>query len=117
LKRLDGATESYPESPQFLFDHIKRQEDLISVWLLPDIVLQREHNGFPFEGVLPAQTPVLTEGVAIIKDAPHPEWAKPFYEFVTTTGSASASRPRLWQDAGAEGYRPGRAARVDARTH
>lgn len=84
LEKLHEATESYPESPQFLFDHLKRNPELISVWLMPDVVLQRERNGYPFDFVLPRGTPVLTEGIAIIKGAPHPEWAKKFYEFVTS---------------------------------
>lgn len=84
LKQLHAATASYPESPNHLFDHLKKNEDRISVWLQPDIVMQRELNGFPFDYVLPEDTPVLTDGIAIIKEAPHPEWAKTFYEFVTT---------------------------------
>jgi iron(III) transport system substrate-binding protein len=85
LKRLNGATESYPESPQFLFDHMKRDEDLVSVWIMPDVVLQRERNGYPFDYALPPGTPVLTEGIAVIQGAPHREWARRFYEFVTTS--------------------------------
>ncbi|MDQ1255552.1 MAG: iron(III) transport system substrate-binding protein, partial [Candidatus Hydrogenedentes bacterium] len=84
LERLDKATESYPESPQFLFDHIKRNPGLISVWLMPDVVLQRERNGYPFDFTVPAGTPVLTEGIAIVQGAPHGKWARTFYEFVTT---------------------------------
>ncbi len=84
LKRLDEATESYPESPQFLFDHMKKNDELVTVWIMPDAVLQRERNGYPFDYVLPPGTPVLTEGIGIIKGAPHPEWARRFYEFVTT---------------------------------
>jgi iron(III) transport system substrate-binding protein len=89
LKRLHEATESYPESPQFLFDHVKRDPELVSVWLMADVVLQRERNGFPFDYVLPPGTLVLTEGIAILHGAPHPEWAKRFYEFVTS-GEAQA---------------------------
>ena len=84
LKRLHEATESYPESPQFLFDHIKKNDALVSVWLRADVVLQRERNGFPFDCIVPPGTPVLTEGIALIHNAPHPEWAKLFYEFVTS---------------------------------
>ncbi len=84
LKRLHEATESYPESPQFLFDHIKRNEELVSVWLMADVALQRDRNGFPFDCVVPKVTPVLTEGIAIIKGSPHAESAKRFYEFVTS---------------------------------
>lgn len=84
LRRLHAQRESYMENPQLLFDHMKKQEDLVSVWLMPDVALQRERNGFPLDCHVPPQTPVLTEGIAIIKGAPHPEWAKQFYEFVTT---------------------------------
>lgn len=84
LKRLHAATESYPENPTLLYDHMKKKEELISVWIQPDIVMQRERNGYPFDYHLPPDTPVLAEGIAIIKNAPHPEWAKKFYDYVTT---------------------------------
>ena len=84
LRKLHDAREAYVENPQLLYDHIKKQEELISVWLMPDVALQRERNGYPFECVVPPQAPVLTEGIAIVKGAPHMDWAKKFYEFVTT---------------------------------
>lgn len=84
LKKLHDNREAYMENPQLLYDHIKKQEDLISVWLMPDIALQRQRNGYPFDSVLPPQTPVLTEGIALVKGAPNPELGKRFYEFVTT---------------------------------
>lgn len=84
LKRLHAATKDYMESPQLLFDHIKRNEDLITVWIMPDAVFQREQYGYPLDFVLPKQTPVLTEGIAIVKGAPHPDRAAQFYEFVTS---------------------------------
>ena len=84
LRRLHLATEKYNETPQTLFDHMKRNEELITVWIMPDAVLQRERNGYPFDFWLPEGTPVLTEGIAIVKDAPHRENAELFYEFVTS---------------------------------
>jgi len=84
LKKLHAHTKSYQESPQLLFDNIKRSEDLISVWIMPDAVLQRERNGSPFDFHLPKPTPVLTEAIAIVKGAPHRANAELFYEFVTT---------------------------------
>lgn len=83
LKTLHEATDAYLESPQLLFDHLKRNEDKISVWLMPDVLLQREQNGYTVDCIVPSQTPVLTEAIAIVKGAPHPDWAKKFYEFVT----------------------------------
>jgi iron(III) transport system substrate-binding protein len=67
-----------------MFDQIKRNDDLITVWIMPDAVLQRERNGSPFDFYLPQPTPVLTEGIAIVKDAPHRANAELFYDFVTT---------------------------------
>lgn len=87
LKKLHESREAYMENPQLFYDHVKKQEDLVSVWLMPDIALQRERNGYPFDCVVPPQTPVLTEGIAIVKGAPHMELAKKFYEFVTTPES------------------------------
>lgn len=84
LKRLHAATKTYMENPQLLFDHIKRNPDTITVWLMADVVLQRELNGYPFDYHVPMQTPVITEGIAIVKGAPHPDWAKQVYEFLNT---------------------------------
>lgn len=84
LAALHRQTEEYVESPQLLYDHIKRNDELISVWLLPDIILQREQNAYPFGFVIPPETPVLTEAIALVKNGPNPEWGKKFYEFVTT---------------------------------
>ena len=53
LKRLHESTENYMETPQLLFDHVKRNEDLVTVWIMPDAVLQRERNGYPFDFHLP----------------------------------------------------------------
>lgn len=84
LRKLHKNTENYLETPQLLFDRVKRNEDLITVWIMPDAVLQRERHGYPFGFYLPPDTPVLTEGVAIVKGAPNRAWAEKFYEFVTT---------------------------------
>ena len=84
LKQLHAQTKSYQETPQILFDQIKRNDELVTVWIMPDAVLQRERNGSPFDFYLPHPTPVLTEGIAIVKNAPHRENAELFYDFVTT---------------------------------
>ncbi len=84
LRKLDAATSDYLESPNLLFDHLKKNDDHVSVWLMPDVVLQRDRNGFPFGYHIPSPTPVVTEGIAIVEGAPHPERAREFYEFVTT---------------------------------
>ncbi len=84
LRRLHAQTKSYQETPQILFDQIKRNDELITVWIMPDAVLQRDRNGSPFDFFVPRPTPVLTEGIAIIEGAPHRANAELFYDFVTT---------------------------------
>jgi len=53
LKRLHESTAAYPESPTLLYDHLKKNPERITVWLLPDAVMQRELHGYPFGYVLP----------------------------------------------------------------
>lgn len=97
LKKLDAATEEYMPNPQQLFDHLKRDPELISVWLYPDIPLQRVRNGFPLECVPLPNTPVIIEGIAIIEGAPHREWAEKFYEFVTTPEALAHQAEAYWK--------------------
>ena len=84
LQQLHASTGEYLGNPALLFDHIKKNPENISVWLMPDIVMQAVRNGFPFDYYVPPQTPVLTDGIAIVKGAPHREWAEKFYDFVST---------------------------------
>ena len=84
LGRFHESTGEYLGNPSLLFDHIKKNPDVISVWLMPDIVMQAVRNGNPFDYYLPPDTPVVTDAIALVAGAPHPEWAQKFFEFVTT---------------------------------
>jgi iron(III) transport system substrate-binding protein len=65
-----------------------RREGLISLWNLPDVWIYKEQKGFPIGYAFPASgTPVITDGIAIIRGGPDAEEAKQFYEFVTTPES------------------------------
>ena len=53
------------------------------------VVMLKENKNYPFEFIVPESgTPVLTEGIAIVKDAKHPKAAEAFYEFVNTEEAA-----------------------------
>ncbi len=85
LTRLDANTKSYASDPTQLYLRIAREEGEITIWDLPDIVLQTDKNHYPFGYIIPAGgTPLVTDCIAIVKGAPHPDRAKEFYEFVTT---------------------------------
>ncbi len=67
---------------------LARQEGLISLWDLPDVRLYQEQKKLPVAYNFPTSgTPVVIDGIAIVRAAPHEEEAKRFYEFVTTAES------------------------------
>lgn len=88
LRQLDANTKSYPANPTLMYLQIARQEALITLWNMPDIELQKQVYKYPFDYVVPKSgTPVLVEGLAIVANCRHPEWARKFYEFITTPES------------------------------
>jgi iron(III) transport system substrate-binding protein len=88
LQRLDANTKTYVADPTQLYLGVARQEAPLTVWDLPDVQLQVETNHYPFGYVIPASgTPLVTDCIAIVKGAKHPEQARAFYEFVTSRES------------------------------
>lgn len=84
LARLDANTKSYPANPALLHLGLTKQEGLVSVWALRDVVIQKRENGYPLGYVIPKSgCPTVTDGIAIVQGAPHLEAAKVFYEYVT----------------------------------
>jgi iron(III) transport system substrate-binding protein len=82
LRRLDRQTRDYPLNPALLHQRMLRQEGVVTMWDLPDILVQRE-RGNPFSYVLPSSgTPVIEDAIAIVRGAKQPEAAKQFVEFV-----------------------------------
>ena len=85
LARLDMNTKTYAADPTQLYLKLAREEGDVSLWNMPDIFLQQQENGYPFGWLIPASgTPVLTDGIAIVKNAPNLERAKQFYEMATS---------------------------------
>jgi iron(III) transport system substrate-binding protein len=88
LRRLDANVHEYTADGTLLMQKIARREGLITLWDLPDARLFKEQKGLPVAYSIPAGgTPVITDGIAIIRGAPHEEEAKRFYEFVTRNES------------------------------
>ena len=88
LRRLDANTKTYAADPTQLYIAIAREEGLVTLWDLPDVMLQKETHHYPFDYVLPASgTPLITDGIAIVRGARHGEEARAFYEFVTSRPS------------------------------
>ena len=88
LRRLDANTKSYTSDPTQMYLKLAREEAAVSVWDMPDVVLQAKLNNYPFDYNVPASgTVLLTDGIAIISGAKHMELAEKFYEFVTSEES------------------------------
>jgi iron(III) transport system substrate-binding protein len=88
LRRLDANTKTYVADPTQLYLKIAREEGLITLWNLPDVIIQVRRNNYPFGYKFPRSgTPLITDGIAIVRGAPHPLQAREFYEFVTSQAS------------------------------
>ena len=88
LRRLDRNVHEYTADGTLLMQKLARREGLISLWDLPDVRLYREQKHMPLAYVIPSSgTPVITDGIAVVRGAPHEEEARRFYEFVTTPES------------------------------
>jgi iron(III) transport system substrate-binding protein len=88
LRRLDANTKTYTADPVQMYLKIAREEGLVSLWDLPDVVIQIQHNNYPFGFILPRSgTPMITDCIALVRGTKHREEAIRFYEFVTSVSS------------------------------
>ena len=88
LRKLDANVHEYTANPTLLMQKLARGEGTVSLWDMPDVMLYREKKNFNLGYVIPRSgTPVVTDGIAIVRGAPHEEEARRFYEFVTTPES------------------------------
>ena len=82
LKRLDAQTKEYVHSPALLHQKIMRQEGMVTLWELTDILFQRLRGAslgysFPTSG-----SPVIDDSIGLVKGSRNPEAAKAFIEWV-----------------------------------
>ena len=85
LRRLDANTKEYVLNPTILYQKLGRQEGAISLYNMPDIATLKDRVGIPVGYVIPKSgTPLLVDGIAIVRGTEHPAEARAYYEFVTT---------------------------------
>ncbi|BHH86127.1 extracellular solute-binding protein [Desulforhopalus sp. 52FAK] len=82
MTELDGNTKQYFGSGSMLFQAVGRQEAAISFMVLNSIIDNKINNKMPL-AVINAESgsPVITDGIALIQGAKHPNAAKAFIEF------------------------------------
>jgi iron(III) transport system substrate-binding protein len=84
LRRLDAQTKEYVLTPALLHTKLERQEGLISLWDLPDMLLLQNEGRklgflFPTSG-----TPVIDDAIAVVRGARHADIAREFIRWVRT---------------------------------
>ncbi len=82
LLRLDAQTKEYVLNPTLLYQKLAREEGLVTLWAMPDIETLRANTDYPIDYVIPASgTPVVVDGIAVVRGGRHPELARAFVEF------------------------------------
>ena len=89
LKKLDAQTKSYEVNASILVQRIARREGLLSVWDLPDVLLEARHSRELAWVFPPSGTPVIDDAIGVVKGARHGAAARAFLEWV---GSPEAQR-------------------------
>src|SRR4026209_592944 len=98
LRKLDANVHEYTADGTLLMQKLARREGLITLWDMPDVRLFQEQKNLPVGYNVPASgTPVITDGIAIIRGAPNEEEAKRFYEFVTTPESLAYAAHKYYR--------------------
>jgi iron(III) transport system substrate-binding protein len=84
LRKLDGQTREYVQNPALLHAMLERQEGLVSMWDLPDMLLL-ERDGHRLGYLFPTSgTPVIDDAIAVVRGAQHPVLAREFVRWVRT---------------------------------
>ena len=82
LKELDANTKRYYGSGSLQFQAVGRKEAAISFAVLNSIIDNKMKNKMPLAYIdAKSGSPVITDGIALVKGCKHPEAGKKFLEF------------------------------------
>ena len=88
LRKLDANVHEYTADGTLLMQKLARREGSLTLWDMPDVRLSQDQKNLPVAYVVPASgTPVIIDGIAVVRGGSNEEEAKRFYEFVTTPES------------------------------
>ena len=98
LRKLDANVHEYTADGTLLMQKLARREGLVTLWDMPDVRLSKEQKNFPVGYNVPSSgTPVIIDGIAIVRGGSNPEEAKRFYEFVTTPESLAYAAHKYYR--------------------
>ncbi len=97
LRRLDRQTREYVVTPALLFEKLTRQEGLVSIWELTDMLFL-EQRGVPLGYRFPASgTPVIDDSIGLVAGAPHAEEARRFIDWVGSRETLKLTAERAFR--------------------
>ena len=84
LRELDAQTKEYVVNPALLFEKLTRQEGLVSIWELTDLLFLQQ-RGAPLDYHFPTSgTPVIDDSIGLVAGAKSPDEARAFIDWVGT---------------------------------
>ena len=97
LLRLDAQTKEYVMNASVLVEKIARREGLVTVWDLPDVLLEMQRSKdlayvFPSSG-----TPVIDDAVGLVAAAKHPREARELIEWIGSPEAQLAAARRAYR--------------------
>jgi len=96
LRKLDANTREYVLNPTILYQKLGRQEGVITLWDMPDIATLQQRLKIPVDYVIPSSgTPLLVDGIAVVRGTERMKEAQLYYEFVTTPEALIASADKF----------------------
>jgi iron(III) transport system substrate-binding protein len=82
LRDLDSQTKEYVVNPALLFEKLTRQEGLVSIWELTDLLFLQQ-RGAPLDYSFPVSgTPVIDDSIGLVAGAKHSAEAQAFIDWV-----------------------------------
>jgi len=82
LASLDRQTKDYVVNPALLFEKLIRQEGLVSIWELTDLLFLQQ-RGAPLDYNFPTSgTPIINDSIGLVKGSPHQSEARAFIDWV-----------------------------------
>ena len=98
LRKLDANVHEYTADGTLLMQKLARREGLITLWDMPDVRLFKEQKNLPVGYNVPASgTPVIIDGIALVRGGSNADEAKRFYEFVTTPESLKYAAEKYYR--------------------
>lgn len=96
LRRIDANTQEYTQTPARMYDKLSSGEAWITLYNMPDIAALAQQTGTSVKYTVPESgTPVLVDGIALVKGSNNRTFGMRYIEFVTSQQSLAFAADSL----------------------